>query len=64
MSVAVCRHSGAQFPAQVLYLITDNLTLVELAEPYLRIVGFSYIFNSLASIYIGMQRASKIRASA
>lgn len=45
------------FPAQVLYLITDNLTLVELAEPYLRIVGFSYIFNSLASIYIGMQRS-------
>ncbi len=45
------------FPAQVLYLITDNLTLVELAEPYLRIVGFSYIFNSLSSIYIGMQRS-------
>ena len=45
------------FPAHVLYLITDNLTLVELAEPYLRIVGFSYIFNSLASIYIGMQRS-------
>ena len=45
------------FPAQVLYLIPDNLTLVELAEPYLRIVGFSYIFNSLSSIYIGMQRS-------
>jgi len=45
------------FPAQVLYLITDNLTLVTLAEPYLRIVGFSYIFNSLSSIYIGMQRS-------
>ena len=41
------------FPAQVLYLITDNLTLVTLAEPYLRIVGFSYIFNSISSIYIG-----------
>lgn len=41
----------------MLYLITDNLTLVELAEPYLRIVGFSYIFNSLSSIYIGMQRS-------
>ena len=45
------------FPAQVLYLITDNLTLVTLAEPYLRIVGFSYIFNSISSIYIGMQRS-------
>ena len=45
------------FPAQVLYLITDNLTLVTLAEPYLRIVGFSYNFNSISSIYIGMQRS-------
>lgn len=45
------------FPAQVLYLITDNLTLVTLAEPYLRIVGFSYIFNSISFIYIGMQRS-------
>lgn len=45
------------FPAQVLYLITDNETLVVLAEPYLRIVGFSYILNSISSIYIGMQRS-------
>ena len=45
------------FPAQVLYLITDNATLVTLAEPYLRIVGFSYILNSISSIYIGMQRS-------
>ena len=45
------------FPRQVLYLITNNATLVALAEPYLRIVGFSYILNSLSSIYIGMQRS-------
>ena len=45
------------FPRQVLYLITNNSTLVALAEPYLRIVGFSYILNSLSSIYIGMQRS-------
>lgn len=47
----------ALFPAGVLLLVTDNLLLVELGEPYLRIVGFSYIFNSLASIYVGMQRS-------
>ena len=49
----LCAH-----PAQVLYLITDNQTLVELAEPYLRIVGFSLDTpNSLSSIYIGMKRS-------
>lgn len=45
------------FPAQILLLVTDNLLLVELGTPYIRIVGFSYIFNSLSSIYIGMQRS-------
>lgn len=45
------------FPAGVLGLITDNLHLIALAEPYIRIVGFSYIFNALSSIYVGMQRS-------
>lgn len=44
-------------PEAVLYLITDNAALVRIAAPYIRIVGFSYVFNSLASIYIGMQRS-------
>ena len=46
-------------PARVLYLITDNARLITLATPYLRIVGFSYIFDALASIYIGMQRSTE-----
>lgn len=46
-------------PAQVLYLITDNARLVELATPYLRIVGLSYVFDALASVYIGMQRSTE-----
>lgn len=45
------------FPRQVLLLITDNLRLVELGIPYIRIVGFSYILNSVSSIYIGMQQS-------
>lgn len=44
-------------PVGVLRLITDNELLIELGRPYIRIVGFSYIFNSLSSIYIGMQRS-------
>ena len=45
------------FPVGVLGLITDNAHLIALAEPYIQIVGFSYIFNALSSIYIGMQRS-------
>ena len=45
------------FPTAVLWLITDNALLVGLATPYIRIVGFSYIFNALSSIYVGMQRS-------
>ena len=37
--------------------MTDNLRLVAIGTPYIRIVGFSYILNSLSSIYIGMQRS-------
>lgn len=44
-------------PDFVLGLITDNAVLIALATPYIRIVGLSYVFNALASIYIGMQRS-------
>ncbi len=44
-------------PAFVLGLITDNAVLIGLAVPYIRIVGLSYVFNALASIYVGMQRS-------
>ena len=47
----------AFFPADVLLLVTDNLRLVAIGTPYIRIVGFSYILKSLSSIYIGMQRS-------
>lgn len=45
------------FPTFVLGLITDNAQLIELGRPYIRIVGFSYVFNSISSVYIGMQRS-------
>ena len=53
----LCALTMGLFPRQVLLLITDNLRLVELGVPYIRIVGFSYIFNSISSIYIGMQKS-------
>lgn len=50
------------FPAQVLRLITPNQELVELAVRYIQIVGFSYIFNGVSSIYAGIQRNTEYPA--
>jgi len=50
------------FPAQVLRLITPNEELVQLAVNYIRLVGFSYIFNSVSSIYAGVQRSTEFPA--
>ena len=47
------------FPHQVLLLVTDNRTLVEMGAPYLRIVGISYIFNAVSSVYVSMQRSAE-----
>ena len=44
------------FPTGVMALITSNEAIVQLGAPYLRIVGFSYVFNGLSSIYAGAQR--------
>ena len=51
----LCALTMGLFPRQM--LITDNARLVELGTSYIRIVGFSYILNSLSSIYIGMQQS-------
>lgn len=53
----LCALTMGLFPRQALMLITDNARLVELGTSYIRIVGFSYILNSLSSIYIGMQQS-------
>lgn len=47
------------FPRQVLFLVTDNQLLIELGAPYLRIVGISYIFNAISSVYVSMQRSAE-----
>ena len=50
------------FPAQVLGLITPNQELVDLAVRYIQIVGFSYIFNGISSVYAGVQRCTEFPA--
>ncbi len=47
------------FPEFAIGLITNNPLLIETGAPYVRIVGISYIFNTFASIYIGMQRSTE-----
>lgn len=47
------------FPTQVLSLVTNNAFLVELGAPYLRIVGISYVFNAVSSVYVSMQRSTE-----
>lgn len=45
------------FPAQVMGLLTNDAGLRDIAAQYGRIVGFSYIFNSLTGVYVGAHRS-------
>lgn len=47
------------FPEGVMALVTNNLKLIELGAPYVRIVGVSYVFNAVSSVYVGMQRSTE-----
>ena len=45
------------FPVQVMDLLSNEHELSVLGAPYLRIIGFSYVFNMLSSIYVSAQRS-------
>lgn len=45
-------------PNSILRLATDNATLIEIAKPYLQIVGASYVFSAISGTYIAMQRST------
>ena len=47
------------FPETVMGLVTDNPLLIGLGAPYLRIVGVSYVFNAVSSVYVSMQRSTE-----
>lgn len=47
------------FPEAVLSMVTDNALLITEGTPYLRIVGISYIFNAVSSVYVSMQRSAE-----
>lgn len=45
------------FPVQVMDLLSNRHHLSLLGAPYLRVIGFSYVFNMLSSIYAAAQRS-------
>ncbi len=45
------------FPVQVMDLLSNEHELSVLGAPYLRIIGFSYVFNMLSSVYVSAQRS-------
>lgn len=45
------------FPTQLMGVLTDNEELIPLAAQYARIVGPSYLFNSLTGVYVGAHRS-------
>ena len=45
------------FPTQIMGLLTNDPVLRDVAAEYARIVGFSYVFNSLTSVYVGAHRS-------
>lgn len=45
------------FPYQLMGMLTDNQELIPLAVSYARIVGFSYLFNSVTGVYVGAHRS-------
>lgn len=45
------------FPRELMGLLTSDPALVEVGAGYARIVGFSYVFNSLTGVYVGAHRS-------
>jgi len=45
------------WPVEVMDLLSNRHDLSLLGAPYLQIIGFSYVFNMLSSIYVSAQRS-------
>lgn len=45
------------FPVPIMDLLSNEHELSVLGAPYLRIIGFSYVFNLLSSVYVSAQRS-------
>ena len=45
------------WPVEIMDLLSNKHELSVLGAPYLRVIGFSYVFNMLSSIYVSAQRS-------
>lgn len=45
------------FPIKIMDLLSDSHEMSVLGAPYLKIIGFSYVFNMLSSCYVSVQRS-------
>ena len=45
------------WPVEIMDLMSNEHHLSVLGAPYLRVIGFSYVFNMLSSIYVSAQRS-------
>lgn len=45
------------FPVPIMDLLSNKHELSILGAPYLKVIGFSYVFNMLSSIYVSAQRS-------
>jgi len=45
------------WPVQVMDLLSNSHDLSLLGAPYLRVIGFSYVFNMLSSLYVSARRS-------
>lgn len=45
------------YPKEAMSLFTNNPQLIDISAEYIRIAGFSYVFNSLTGVYTGAHRS-------
>ncbi len=45
------------FPVGIMDLLSNDHELSVLGAPYLQVIGFSYVFNMLSSVYVSAQRS-------
>ena len=49
----------ALFPVSIMDLLSNNHQLSLIGTPYLRIIGFAYLFNMISSAYISARRSTE-----
>ena len=47
------------WPVQIMDLLSNKHELSVLGAPYLKLIGFSYVFNMLSSIYVSAMRSAE-----